>query len=136
MRLMPLHRKISDKVKFDFVPQHSNIKDILADHELASLGDAFVNLIYSLALSKQHRRPVGKRADSSTLSSALKKVGLRRFLPTRTDRHKQADAVEALIVYAWMTEVISLDSAVSQLALAKNNVDGFKLLMETILRKL
>ena len=130
------NRDRSDKVKLNFIPHYSNIRDILLDHELASLGDAFVNLIYSLALSKQHRRPLGKKADSSTLSSALKRADLRRFLPTRTNRHMQADAAEALIVYAWITDVISIDSAVYQLSLTNDSIEGFTLLMETILSKL
>ncbi|MBO3755317.1 MAG: hypothetical protein FGF53_10670, partial [Candidatus Brockarchaeota archaeon] len=99
-----------------FMHEYSSLAEVLADHNLASLGDAYVNLIYSLALSKIAGKPVGRKLDSLTLASALRKSDTRRFLPRRVDRHRQADAAEALIVYGWLSGAVSIWEAVEILA--------------------
>lgn len=116
----------------DFFSKHLSINSVLADHALASLGDAFVNFLYSLALTKKQGTALGKKVDSLTLSSALKDSGLRRLLPARIDRHKQADAAEAIIVYSWLVGVMSLNEAVSLLSQAKSDIVGFKNLLQVI----
>lgn len=99
-----------------FMHEYSSLADVLADRNLASLGDAYVNLIYSLALSRIAGKPVGRKLDSLTLASALRKSDMRRFLPRRVDRHGQADAAEALIVYGWLSGAVSIWEAVEVLA--------------------
>jgi hypothetical protein len=42
-----------------FVKTHRNLTEVLTDHKLASLGDAYVNFAYSLALSNRTGRPTG-----------------------------------------------------------------------------
>ena len=93
---------------FPFVLEYQSLKDILIDHDLAALGDAFVNFIYSLALSFRSGKPVGEKLDNETLASALREAGLRKILPFRMDRHEMANAAEALIVYAWLRGVMSM----------------------------
>lgn len=115
-----------------FIPKHENISDILEDHDLAALGDAYVNLVYSLALSRKLGKPVGRKVDSSTLASALRKADLRKFLPSRTDRHKQADAAESLIVYAWLIGEISLDETLRVMEKEKTAEDAFSSLLQTV----
>jgi hypothetical protein len=122
--------------KHSFIPKHQKLSEVLADHELAALGDAYVNLIYSLALSERQHKPVGKKAESSMLASALKNVGLRALLPSRMDRHRQADAAEALIVYSWLTEAVSLEEAVYVMRKGETVDEAFILLLQTILEKL
>ncbi|MBS7607138.1 hypothetical protein KEJ14_04790 [Candidatus Bathyarchaeota archaeon] len=126
----------SRRNSFPFLNKYSSISDILGDHELASLGDAFVNLIYSLALSKAAGRPVGRKLDSRVLSSALRKAGLRSLLPHRMDRHKLADAAEALIVYGWLSGVISLEEALNMVSregdLSDNICSLLKLVWERV----
>lgn len=113
-----------------------NLQDVLTNHKLASLGDAYVNFIYSLAMSKKSREPVGAKVDSRILADALKKAGLREYLPSRTDRHKQADAAEALIVYAWLKELMSLEESVKVLENYEDEVEGFSNLLALVKKKL
>jgi len=108
-----------------FIPHFKSLQELLTNHKLAALGDAYVNFLYSLAISKKTREPAGAKVDSRILAEALKKAGLREYLPSRTDRHKQADAAEALIVYAWLKGLIPLEEGVNILERSENTVDGF-----------
>jgi len=123
----PLQRLIKDK--------YSSIIEILNDRELASLGDAFINFIYSLALSKVAGRPIGRKLDSRLLSSALKKAGIRNLLPHRVDRHRQADAAEALIVYGWLSGAISIQETLDVLARNGETSDNICALLKIILER-
>ena len=40
---------------------YNNLSEVLADRELASLGDAYINWVYSLALSEKKGKPTAKR---------------------------------------------------------------------------
>ncbi|MEM1543492.1 MAG: ribonuclease III family protein [Candidatus Bathyarchaeia archaeon] len=123
----PLQHLIKDK--------YSSIIEILNDRELASLGDAFINFIYSLALSKVAGRPIGRKLDSRLLSSALKKAGIRNLLPHRVDRHRQADAAEALIVYGWLSGAISIRETLDVLARNGETSDNICALLKIILER-
>ncbi|MBS7639014.1 MAG: ribonuclease III family protein [Candidatus Bathyarchaeia archaeon] len=123
----PLQHLIKDK--------YSSIIEILNDRELASLGDAFINFIYSLALSKVAGRPIGRKLDSRLLSSALKKAGIRNLLPHRVDRHRQADAAEALIVYGWLSGAISIQETLDVLARNGETSDNICALLKIILER-
>jgi hypothetical protein len=100
-------------MKIDFAHKHASLTDILLDNGLAKIGDAFVNFVFSLAVSNKQASPTNVRVSSDILSEALKRTGYRKLLPSRSDRHKQGDAVEALIVYAWLEGGISLEECVS-----------------------
>ena len=126
---MPTWTDLAGKKELQFIPSHESISDVFDDHDLAALGDAFVNFVYSLALSKKLGKPVGRKVDSSTLASALRKADLRRFLPSRTDRHRQADAAESFIVYAWLTGEISLEETLHIMEREKTAEDAFNLLL-------
>lgn len=110
---------------FTFIPRFKSLQEVLTNHKLAAFGDAYVNFLYSLAISKKSGEPAGAKVDSRLLAEALRKAGLREYLPSRTDRHKQADAAEALIVYAWLKDLISLEEGVSILEQHENAVEGF-----------
>lgn len=110
---------------FTFLLPFKNMQEVLTNHKLASLGDAYVNLLYSLAISEKSGEPTGTKADSRLLAEALRKAGLREYLPSRTDRHKQADAAEALIVYTWLKGLISLDKGVKVLEKYEDEAEGF-----------
>ncbi|HDM88617.1 hypothetical protein DRO64_01115 [Candidatus Bathyarchaeota archaeon] len=101
-------KRLFKRSDFPFVLEYQSLKDVLIDHDLAALGDAFVNFIYSLALSFRRGKPVGEKLDNETLASALREAGLRKILPFRMDRHEMANAAEALIVYAWLRGVMSM----------------------------
>lgn len=116
---------------YAFIPKYKTLQEILNDQKLAALGDAYVNFVYSLALSKKKGEPTGSKVDNRILSGALKKAGLRGFLPKRIDRHKQADAAEALIVYAWILNAVTIDDGVNVLERHEDMAEAFcSLLLE------
>jgi len=121
---------------FAFVSQYKNLREVLMDQKLAALGDAYVNLVYSLALSKRKGEPTGAKVDNRLLAEALKKAGLRSLLPPRIDRHKQADAAEALIAYAWVRGFMTMEEGVSILERCEDAVEAFCLFLLTVKKKL
>lgn len=121
---------------FNFISNLENLQEVLSNHKLAALGDAYVNFLYSLAISKKSGEPAGAKVDSRILAEALRKAGLREYLPSRTDRHKQADAAEALIVYAWLKGSIPLEEGVRILEGYKDGVEGFCSLLVLAKKKL
>ena len=121
---------------FSFVKNYKNIIEVLADHGLASLGDAYTNLAYSLALSNRKGKPLGAKVKGTVLSEALKKAGLRIYLPSRMTRHRLADATEALVVYAWLHNYVTLEESVTILEKNENPIDGFSQLLTTIKKRI
>jgi len=113
------------------------LDDVLMNKKLASLGDAFVNFVYSIALSDKLGEPVGAKVNSQILADALRKAGLRRRLPSRTDRHTQGDAAEALIVYAWLQGILTLSEAIQVIEeKAEEPVEAFTTLLTQIEKRL
>ena len=121
---------------FAFTPQYESLSEVLMDQKLASLGDAYVNFLYSLALSKKKGEPAGTKVEGRLLADAFKKAGLRKFLPSRIDRHKKADAAEALIVYAWIRGSMTMEEGLKILDQNGDKVEAFSLLLLTAKRKL
>jgi len=121
---------------FAFISQYRNLREVLMDQKLAALGDAYVNLVYSVALSKRKGEPTGAKVDNRLLAEALKKAGLRSLLPSRIDRHKQADAAEALIVYAWIRGSMTMEEGVSILEQGEDTVEAFCSFLLTAKKKL
>jgi hypothetical protein len=110
---------------FAFISQYRSLREVLMDQKLAALGDAYVNFVYSVALSKRKGEPTGAKVDNRLLAEALKKAGLRSLLPSRIDRHKQADAAEALIVYAWVRGSMTMEEGVGILEQGEDTVEAF-----------
>jgi len=120
-----------------FLRKHSSLPEILLDKDLAKLGDAYVNFLYSLAESHRRGRGSNSRVPTKVLAESLKRSGLRDLLPKRMPVHDQADAVEALVVYAWLTDKISLEEGVVLLSgLGKDDVELFTELVGEIVRRL
>lgn len=120
---------------FPFIQKYSSIREVLNDRDLASLGDAYINFIYSLALSKCYGKPVGHKLSSFVLSAALRKAGVRGLLPHRIDRHRQADAAEALLVYGWLRGIVSIREAIDTLAREGDPVENVSTLLKIILER-
>ena len=114
-----------------FLKAYRRLSEVLADRQLARLGDAYVNFVYSLALSDRKNQPEGKKVKGSTLAEALRKAELREMLPSRIDKHVLSDAGEALIVYAWLHKLLTLDESVQTLVDNDSLQDG----LEQLLRK-
>jgi hypothetical protein len=109
-----------------------SLREVLIDHELASLGDSYVNFVYSLAMSNRKGKPVGTKVRGSVLAEALRKAGLREYLPSRMSRHGLADGAEALIVYAWLGFFVNLDESVAIICGESDPVEGLRRLLATI----
>jgi uncharacterized protein YfaQ (DUF2300 family) len=112
------------KKMFAFAPSYNTMPEILADHKLAALGDAYINLLYSLYLSIKMGSPTGDRADSRILSEALKRSGLKEQVASRADRHEQADAAEALMVYAWLQGMTTITECVDMMLRHEDPVEA------------
>jgi len=125
----PLKKRVRT---FSFIKTHENITEVLTNHKLASLGDAYINFVYSLALSNRKGQPSGAKVKGTVLAEAIKKAGLREYLPSRMTRHMLADAAEALIVYAWLHNCITLEESVATLEKTDDPIDGFSQLLATI----
>ena len=121
---------------FTFISRYRYLREVLMDQKLAALGDAYVNFVYSVALSKRKGEPTGAKVDNRLLAEALKKAGLRTLLPSRIDRHKQADAAEALIVYAWVRGSMTMEEGVSILEQGEDMVEAFCSFLLTAKKKL
>ena len=121
---------------FEFIQQHESLSEVLMDQKLAQLGDAYVNFLYSLAVSKKSGEPAGIKVKGRLLADAFKKADLRKFLPSRVDRHKQADAAEALIVYAWVRGSMTMEEGLKILEQNEDNVEAFSCLLLTAKMKL
>ena len=122
--------------RYAFAPSHAALQDIRTDHKLASLGDAYTNLIYSLFLSVAAGKPVGAKADGRMLSKAFKQAGLRELLSSRVDRHEQADAAEALLVYVWLQGLTTISETVDALAKYGDAEEAFGSLLSSARKKL
>ena len=116
---------------FEFLQQHQSLGDVLMDHKLAKLGDAYVNFLYSLAVSKKLGEPTGIKVKGRLLADAFRKADLRKLLPSRVDRHKQADAAEALIVYAWILDLVTMKEGLKILETPEDSVEAFSNLLVT-----
>lgn len=119
------------------IDAHRSLTEIMQNKGLAALGDTYVNFVYSLALSEKNAEPTGVRVKGQILAEALKKAELRKHLPSRVNRHTQGDAAEALIVYAWLHEIVSLEECVK---IIEKNIEtpteAFTILLEEIERRL
>jgi hypothetical protein len=106
------------------IKDYSSLPQILADRKLASLGDAYINFVYSLALSQRKGKPSGAKVKGTALAEALRKAGLREHLPSRIDKHVLSDAAEALVVYAWLHDLLTLEDSVEILGKTDSLVEG------------
>jgi hypothetical protein len=121
----------SNRNPYGFLKAYQALPEVLSDRQLAQLGDAYVNFAFSLALSERKKRPEGKKVRGSMLAEALRKSGLRESLPSRLDRHTLSDAGEAIVVYAWLHGLLTLDESVQILIDSDDWQNGF----EELLRK-
>lgn len=85
------------------------VREVLRNPQLARLGDAFVNFLFSLALTQSTGEPVGIKVSDKVLFEAAKKSGIRSLLPRRMKRGHIANIVEALIVHSWLKKSLSLE---------------------------
>ena len=116
--------------------RYTHLQEILLDKDLAKLGDAYVNFVFSLALSQRLQRPMGAKVNNQILARAIKSAGLRGVLPRRIDRHAQGNAAEALIVYAWLQKTLSLEDCLKVLRENEDPSEAFAKLLQKIGKRL
>ena len=96
------------------------IERVLRDKQLAALGDAFVNFIYSLALTKLSGQPEGTKVSDRILSEAFRLAGLRGHVGSRLSRKDLANAAESLLAQAYRKRLISIDESVEVITQSLN----------------
>jgi hypothetical protein len=116
--------------------KYDNLEQLLLDKDLAALGDSYVNFVYSLAMSQKLKRPMGAKVDNQTLAKAVIKSGLRKFLPHRVDRHARGNAAEALLVFAWLSDLLEFSDCTDALNRENDPSTAFANLIKSVLRKL
>jgi len=87
----------------------ARLQAICGDRGLAQLGDAFVNLVYSLAKSRHLGTPVGEKVPDRVLSEALGMSGLPA--PARLKCGERGNIVEAALAQAWIGGMMTIDEA-------------------------
>jgi hypothetical protein len=115
---------------------YCDLHEILQDRGLAALGDAYVNFVYSLALSQRQGCPAGAKVDNRVLARAVDLSGLRGYLPHRVDKHERGDAAEALLVFAWLSGIQDLDDCTKALGTEEDPSQAFSTLLKNALEKL
>ncbi len=93
------------------VEEFSDLTQIARDKGLAKIGDAFVNLVYSLALSLVSHVRTGEKVSKKILAGALKYAHMKIYAPRRADAHDMADSVEAVLGYCWLKGLLTLEDA-------------------------
>lgn len=114
---------------------YNTLEEMLLDKDLAGLGDSYVNLVYSLAMSQRCGHPVGAKVNNQVLARAVETSGLRKLLPHRVDRHARGNAAEALLVFAWLQDMLEMDECIKVLS-QKDPAEAFASLLRQILDKI
>jgi len=107
------------------------LRHVLRDRELASLGDAYVNFIYSLALTEVGGRPKAVKVSDRILADAFRSAGLRELLGTRVTRKDMANAAEALLIEAYRNGLLTIQDSVKTMS---QNPEGPKAGLADLLR--
>ncbi|MCW3976368.1 MAG: hypothetical protein NWE77_00375 [Candidatus Bathyarchaeota archaeon] len=116
--------------------KYKTFEEILLDKDLAGLGDAYVNLLYSLVVSQKLGYPAGLKVNNKILAAAVRKSGLRKLLPCRIDRHVLGNAAEALIVFAWLADTVTFEDSLAILREKTDSVEAFTSLLREIWERL
>lgn len=122
--------------KGSVLKEYKNLEEVLLDKDLAGLGDAYVNLLYSLVVSQKSGHPTGAKVNNRILAEAVRKAGLRKLLPRRIDRHVLGNAAEALIAFAWLADTVTFEDSLKILSEKDDTVEAFTILLREILERL
>jgi len=112
------------------------ISSIMQDRKLASLGDAYVNLVYSMALTQVSGEPRGVKVSDRILSHAFKAAGLRNYLGARQSRKDFANASEALLIETFRKGLVTIDESVTIITQKEDLPDGIADLLKTAVERL
>jgi len=102
----------------------------LLDRGLSSLGDIYLNFIYSLAVSIRAGNLSSLRISNKVLAEAMKQSGFRSLLPHRLSTHDIGNSAEAMLVYAIVKGLTSTGELLQALTESENPtealIDKFK----------
>ncbi len=88
------------------------VRRIMRDKQLASLGDAYINFVCSLALTNIRGSPQGTKVSDKILADALKQAGLRDYLGTRVSKSDLANASESVLAEAYRRKLLTVEESV------------------------
>jgi hypothetical protein len=109
---------------------------IMRDKKRASLGDAYINLAYSLSLTQVRGEPKGVKVSDRILADALKEAGLRKHLGSRHSRKDLANASEALLMEAYRSGLLTMEESVNIISHEDNPVVGIANLLKLVAERL
>ena len=92
--------------------QPDTLRQIMHDKRLARLGDAYINFVYSLALTKIKGSPQGTKVSDRTLADALRQAGMRDLLGTRVTKSDLANASESILGEAYLRKLLTIEESV------------------------
>jgi len=101
--------------------QPDTLRQIMRDKQLASLGDAYVNFVYSLALTRISGYPQAVKVSDRILAEAFKLADLRPYLGTRVQRKDMANACESLLIEVYRRGILTIEESVKVIS---ENPDG------------
>lgn len=93
-----------------------DIRQVVRDRTLASVGDAFVNFVYSLALSKSSGKHQAVKVSDRILADAFRLADLRKYLGSRVSRKDLANASESLLFEAYSRKLLTIEESVEKIA--------------------
>ena len=126
-----------DSLSLDDLLSNREFQQILKNRRLARLGDAYVNFLFSLALTKASGIPVGVKVSDRILFEAAKNSGIRPLLPRRIKRGEVANVIEALVVDSWMRKSLELNEMVDIISKNSDNLtEAATQLVKTILERM
>ena len=108
----------------------------MQDRKLASLGDAYVNLVCSMALTQISGEPQGVKVSDRILSDAFKAAGLRAYLGARQSRKDFANATEALLIETFRKGLLTLSESVKIITQKEGLTEGITDLLKTTMERL
>lgn len=94
----------------------NKLRPIMRNHDLAKFGDILTNFIYSLAKTKMFNTPFGEHVFDKSLAEAIKSLQLRDLLQSNIATGEIADGAEALIGYAYLNKIMSVDDYVEKIS--------------------
>lgn len=100
------------------------LRQVMRNRQLASLGDAFVNFVYSVALTEANGKPQSVKVSDRILANAFKLSGLRKYLGTRISKKDLANASESLLVDAYQKKLITIEESVRILTEDPNGLEA------------
>ena len=107
------------------------LRQVMRNKQQASLGDAFVNFVYSLALTQTSGEPQAVKVSDRILADAFKLAGLRKYLGTRISKKDLANASESLLVEAYQRNLLTIEESVG---IITQNPDDLEAGLSTLLK--